>query len=173
MSQHPDPAEFRRAVAQYPTGVTVVATRDRPGQVVGMTANSFISVSLSPPVVLISVMQGQTLRVIEDTGRFAVNVLPACARDLSNHFAGKPVPGFAPHFDDVDGSPKVSGSMAYFDCAVDRLMVVNDHTLILGDVNACTHSDAQPLIFFSSQYHDLYLEDRPAANGLPNNDARP
>lgn len=158
--QYANDAAFRSAFSRFATGVTVITSRDRNGDVIGMTANSFSSVSLAPPTVLVSLMNGRTLQAITRTGRFGVNVLPATARDLSSHFAGRPVPGLSPDFDDADGMPKLTDALAYFDCTIDRSVVVNDHTLVIGAVHACAQSEARPLVFFSSRYHDLGTEMR-------------
>ncbi len=155
----PDPADFRRAVSRFTTGVTVVTSHDHDRQIVAMTANSFTSVSLAPPMVLVSVMHGRTLMAIEAGGRFGINVLPASARELSGHFAGRQVPGLAPEFEEIGGSPKLIEAMAYFDCVVDKSVVVADHTLLIGAVQRCEHADADPLVFFSSQYHKLGTHD--------------
>jgi len=151
----PDPAEFRLAVSRFTTGVTVVTSREQDGQIVGMTANSFTSVSLAPPTVLVAVRSGRTLNAIQRCGRFGVNVLPASARDLSGHFAGKQVPGLTPGFLETEGMPRLRLAIAYFDCRVDRAFDVADHTLLIGSVTDCCHGDADPLVFFSSQYHNL------------------
>jgi flavin reductase (DIM6/NTAB) family NADH-FMN oxidoreductase RutF len=151
----PDPAEFRKAVSRFPTGVTVITAREPDDQIVGMTANSFTSVSLSPPIVLVSVTQGRTLTAIGASGRFGINVLPASSRELSGHFAGRRVPGLNPEFEETGGMPKLARAIAYFDCIVERSVVVADHTLLIGVVQACHHAEADPLVFFSSQYHDL------------------
>lgn len=151
----PDPADFRRAVSRFTTGVTVVTSRDPDCGIVAMTANSFTSVSLSPPTVLVSVMRGRTLSAIEAHGRFGVNVLPASAKDLSGHFAGRRIPGLAPEFEEISGSPKLAAAIAYFDCIVDKSVDISDHTLLIGAVRGCRHADAEPLVFFSSKYHRL------------------
>jgi flavin reductase (DIM6/NTAB) family NADH-FMN oxidoreductase RutF len=156
--KQPDPAEFRLAVSRFTTGVTVITCREQDGQIVGMTANSFTSISLSPPTVLVSVRNGRTLNAIELCGRFGINVLPASARDLSGHFAGKQVPGLTPEFLETDGMPRLEPSIAYFDCRVDRSFDVADHTLLIGGVTACCYGNADPLVFFSSQYHNLGID---------------
>ena len=153
--KQPDPAEFRRAVSRFTTGVTLISTRDQDDRVVGMTANSFASVSLAPPTVLVSVTPGRTLKAIEASGRFAINVLPASSAALSDPFAGRRVPGLVPKFEEVGGSPKLVGALAYFDCIVDRALVVADHTVLIGAVRDCRHVDADPLVFFRSQYRQL------------------
>ena len=156
--KQPDPAEFRLAVSRFTTGVTVITCRDQDAQIVGMTASSFTSVSLSPPTLLVSILRGRTLNAIERSGRFGVNVLPASARDISSHFAGRTVPGLVPRFDETSGMPKLGGTIGYFDCDVDKSFVVADHTLLIGSVKDCCYGDAEPLVIFSSQYHNLVAE---------------
>ena len=154
--RRPDPADFRLALSRFATGVTVITAIDEAGEKVGMTVNSFTSVSLSPPTILVSVMSGRTLSAIARTARFAVNVLPASARTLSGHFAGRPVPGFRPSFEETDGMPRLGDAIAYFDCDVARSVEVADHTVLIGTVRDCTHRDrADPLVFYSSRYHRL------------------
>lgn len=156
--KQPDIAEFRRAVSRFTTGVTIVTAHAAGEQVVGMTANSFTSVSLAPPTVLVSVMQGRTLMAIQRCGRFGINVLPASARELTSHFAGRQVPGLRPDFVAGSGMPRLAEAIAFFDCAVDKTVVVSDHTLLIGAVRECSYADADPLVFFSSQYRNLREE---------------
>lgn len=162
--RQPDSAEFRRAVSRFTTGVTIITTREGGEEVVGMTANSFTSVSLTPPTVLVSVMQGRTLKSIERCGRFGVNVLPASARELTMHFAGRQVPGLVPEFTSGAGMPRLAAAIAYFDCEVEKSVVVSDHTLLIGAVRECSYADADPLVFFSSQYRNLLDESGAGSN---------
>ncbi len=155
MSRQASPAAFRNAVSRFTTGVTVIAARRSDGQVVGMTANSFTSISLSPPTVLVSLANGRTLSAIAVSERFAINVLPASSRHLSDHFSGRAVPGLVPAFDDVDGGPKLTDAIAYFDCILSQSLQVADHTLLISTVRNCSYIDAEPLVFFSSQYRNL------------------
>jgi flavin reductase (DIM6/NTAB) family NADH-FMN oxidoreductase RutF len=147
------PAAFREAASRFATGVAVLTALDEHGRVCGMTANSFVTVSLSPPTVLVSVMPGRMHRAISATRRYCVNVLPDHGRDLSQHFASQPNTGAAPDFDIVDGLPRLQGSMAWFACEVTRHVDVRDHTLIIAEVSACDYRDTTPLVFFSSRYH--------------------
>ena len=150
-----DQDEFHRALSRFVTGVTVVTSRDNENNIIGMTANSFTSVSLSPPTILLSVMRGRTLDAIQKSARFAVNVLPVAAKEISGHFAGNAVPGLIPRFEKPEGMPKLEGTVAFFDCQVDRLIDVNDHTLLIGSVLQCTQNNNQPLVFYSSKYCEL------------------
>ena len=95
---------------------------DENGEVCGMTANSFVTVSLSPPTVLVSVMPGRMHRAISASGRYCVNVLPEQGRELSRHFASRPGATAVPEYEIVDGLPRLSGCMAYFACEVVRLV---------------------------------------------------
>ena len=107
--QRANPASFREAASRFATGVAVLTALDEHGHVCGMTANSFVTVSLSPPTVLVSVMPGRMHRAISATGRYCVNVLPDHGRDLSRHFASQPNTGAAPDYDIVDGLPRLPG----------------------------------------------------------------
>ncbi|MET4802318.1 styrene monooxygenase NADH-dependent flavin reductase subunit StyB [Bradyrhizobium sp. LB11.1] len=151
--QRANPASFREAASRFATGVAVLTVLDEHGRVCGMTANSFVTVSLSPPTVLVSVMPGRMHRAISATGRYCVNVLPDHGRDLSRHFASHPNIGATPDFDIVDGLPRLQGCMAWFACEVIRQIDVSDHTLIIAEVSNCDYRDTTPLVFFSSRYH--------------------
>ena len=87
-----NPASFREAASRFATGVAVLTALDEHGRVCGMTANSFVTVSLSPPTVLVSVMPGRMHRAISATGRYCVNVLPDRGRDLSQTASRTPAP---------------------------------------------------------------------------------
>jgi flavin reductase (DIM6/NTAB) family NADH-FMN oxidoreductase RutF len=151
--QHAKPALFREAASRFATGVAVLTALGEQGDVCGMTVNSFVTVSLSPPTVLVSVMAGRMHRVISASGRYCVNVLPEQGRDLSRHFASRPGAVAVPDYDIVDGLPRLNGCMAYFACEVVRHVDVNDHTLIIAEVSSCDYRDNTPLVFFSSRYH--------------------
>lgn len=151
--RHANPATFRQAASRFATGVAVLTACDENGEVCGMTANSFVTVSLSPPTVLVSVMPGRMHRAISASGRYCVNVLPEQGRELSRHFASRPGVTAVPEYEIVDGLPRLSGCMAYFACEVVRQVEVSDHTLIIAEVSNCDYQDQTPLVFFSSRYH--------------------
>ena len=150
-----DTREFRNALGAFATGVTIITSRNAKGEIEGMTANSFTSISLSPPTILVSMMTGRTLEAILECRQFAVNVLPETAGNLSIHFAGPGLPGFIPSYRNKAGMPRLEDSIAFFDCSVIQTMEVNDHTLVVGNVTECECVDNDPLIFYSSQYHIL------------------
>jgi flavin reductase (DIM6/NTAB) family NADH-FMN oxidoreductase RutF len=152
MSQHPDPAEFRGAASRFLTGVTVVTSIDGEGQAIGMTANSFTTISVRPPSVLVSLTPGRTARAVATSGRYCVNVLPADALTTSLHFAGQPVVGTQPELRLHDGFAVLDEAIAQFACEVVREIEIADHTLFIGEVRWCRQSDGTPLGFYSSTF---------------------
>jgi flavin reductase (DIM6/NTAB) family NADH-FMN oxidoreductase RutF len=148
-----DPDQFRAAASRFATGVTVVTALDAEGGVCAMTANSFVTVSLSPPTVLILTVPGRTHAAIAASGRYGVNVLPERGAALSAHFAGRPDPGLSPRYDWIDGLPRLADCLAFFACDVVRQIRLNDHTMFVAEVTTCDHRDSEPLVFFRSRYH--------------------
>ena len=150
--RHADPLAFRAAASRFATGVAVLTALDRQGKACGMTANSFVTVSLSPPTVLVSIKPGRTHDAVSASRRYGVNVLPEQAQALSKHFANR-ARDDCPEHEIVDGLPRLSNCVAFFACEVIRTIDVNDHTLFIAEVSGCDHSDSLPLVFFSSRYH--------------------
>ncbi|MDP1585403.1 MAG: flavin reductase family protein [Bradyrhizobium sp.] len=148
-----DPVAFRQAASRFVTGVAVLTALDRRGEVCGMTANSFVSISLAPPTVLVSVKPGRMHEAIAATGRYGVSVLPEGGKELSRHFAGRPAADALPACETVQGLPRLSGCIAFFACELIRTVDVSDHTLFIAEVSNCDYCDNLPLVFFSSRYH--------------------
>ena len=151
--QRVNPAAFRQAASRFATGVAVLTCLDEQGRVCGMTANSFVTVSLSPPTVLVSVMPGRMHRAISESGRYGVNVLQQGAQGLSTHFSGRATVELSPDYALLDGLPRLSNCVAFFACEVIRRLDVSDHTLFIAEVSNCDYCNSSPLVFFSSRYH--------------------
>jgi flavin reductase (DIM6/NTAB) family NADH-FMN oxidoreductase RutF len=153
--------ELRNAFGQFATGVTVVTVRDGDGAR-GMTANSFTSVSLEPPLLLISVdRRARTHLLLEHADRFAISVLAADHQELSDRYAGRHGELHG-KFDDVahrlteGGLPLIEGAAASFVCRLAGAYPAGDHTLFLGIVEEMhTNAEAAPLLFFRGQYREL------------------
>lgn len=154
MIQHPDPASFRAAASRFLTGVTVVASIDANGAPVGMTANSFTTVSTKPPTVLISLMRGRTWQAIMDSRRYTVSVIHAEDIASCTHFAGKSLSNGAPPLLDLDGFPMLPRAIARFACEVSQSIDVADHTLFIGEVRWCRQQDGSPLVFYANQFRN-------------------
>jgi flavin reductase (DIM6/NTAB) family NADH-FMN oxidoreductase RutF len=147
--------DLRSALGRFATGVTIVTTREDGGKLEGLTANSFSSVSLNPPLVLWSLSErAASLPVFMRTGWFAVNVLGSHQHHLSGHFAA----AVADKFSGVDfveglgGCPVLADSLACFECSVFDRVAAGDHVIFLGQVERMTHRDGEPLLFSSGRY---------------------
>ncbi len=153
-----DPRELRRALGRFATGVTVVTTCDTTqagGKVEGLTANSFSSVSLDPPLVLWSLSdRAASLPTFMRTSWFAVNVLGSHQHALSRHFATPVAEKFAaiPFTAGLGGCPVLADSLACFECSVFDRVPAGDHVIFLGRVERLTHRDGEPLLFSGGRY---------------------
>ncbi|WP_413301206.1 flavin reductase family protein [Bacillus sp. 1P10SD] len=150
-----DDRQFRNAMGKFATGVTVVAT-EVDGEVHGMTANAFMSVSLNPKLVVISVAEkARILEKIKKSKMFTVNILAADQQELSMIFAGQIKEHREVGFDYLDGKPVLAGAVAQIACEVSAEHIEGDHTLLIGKVIAIHIGDAEPLIYFSGRYRTL------------------
>lgn len=153
-----DPSIYRRTCAQFATGVTVVTTLDSHGHPHGMTVNSFASVSLEPPLVLVSIdLRNAILGHFVSSSWFAVNVLAQHQEELSRRFASPAENRFL----DIDwhagvsGVPLLDGVLAQMECSVVRAFEAGDHTVLIGEVRGARHGEGKPLVFFDSGYRIL------------------
>ena len=144
-------ATLRSVMACFPTGVTVVTTRDAQGAPMGLTVNAFTSVSLEPPLVLICIGRsaGSHDRLLA-SGAFAVSMLSEGQADIARRFARQPSDG---RFEGVtwwqtpSGNPVIEGVTAWLDCSIEEVMEAGDHTIILGRPQSCGSSDTPALLF--------------------------
>lgn len=142
-----DPIELRRACSAFATGVTVVSTR-QAGADFGMTANAFMSVSLSPPLIVVSIARrARMLARIEASRRYGVSVLAEDMQALADHFAGKPQDGLGEIFEDFGGLPVIRGALAHFAARLYQAVDAGDHVLFIGRVEKLAHRARRPLIF--------------------------
>ncbi|PTM96132.1 flavin reductase [Mycoplana dimorpha] len=158
---HLDPSHLRRIFGSFLTGVTIVTTIDGEGQPRGFTANSFTSVSLDPPLVLVCIdRKAASLRAFASCERFAINVLAESQRDLSSRFASKTGDKFAGvSFEKIGaGPPLLAGSLAWIDCENHQIVEVGDHVLLVGKVVSLHEGAGEPLGFFKGGYVSFSLE---------------
>jgi 3-hydroxy-9,10-secoandrosta-1,3,5(10)-triene-9,17-dione monooxygenase reductase component len=153
-----DSRQLRTALGRFATGVTIVTCTDGEGRFVGLTANSFNSLSLNPPLVLWSLRQSSpNLAAFSAAPRFAVNVLAEAQVDLSRRFAAAVPDRFAEGAWALGelGAPVLAGCAAVFECESVSHQVAGDHRLFVGRVLACTESPLAPLVFQGGHYHLL------------------
>jgi 3-hydroxy-9,10-secoandrosta-1,3,5(10)-triene-9,17-dione monooxygenase reductase component len=156
----PSTSQFKAALGHWPSGVSVVTTR--LGSVpAGMTVSAFFSVSLTPPLVAVCLdRRALTLGVIQQSGRFAVNVLSQGQSTLSDRFAEKdnePLRFEGVTLLDVEGahSPLIRGAVVHLDCELRALHAAGDHFLCVGEVGLALTHPGTPLIYHASGYHAL------------------
>jgi len=158
-AQH-DARDFRAALGCFPTGVCLVTTLAADGRRVGLTANSFSSVSLDPPMVLWSLARSASCApVFRDAEYFAINVLSARDAELSSHFARSgedKFVRFAARFRaGLGGAPVLDRAAATFECHSRHRYYGGDHIIVIGVVERYAHSERAPLVFHRGRYANL------------------
>lgn len=145
-------------MGQFATGVTIVTTRDNAGNAYGLTLNSFTSLSLDPPRVLICVdRRAETFAHFYDSKCFTVNILPAGGAALSMRFAksgGDKFAGVAHTFGHL-GTPVIEGAIATLECRIVETHDAGDHVIHIGEVVHAAAGGGCPLIFFQGRYGRL------------------
>ncbi|QPC98115.1 flavin reductase family protein [Qipengyuania soli] len=150
-----DATSFRDALGSFVTGVTIVTARDAEGKPFGLTANSFNSVSLDPPMVLWSLsLKSGTLPVFRDAESWAVHVLAADQQAMSDRFARAGADKFEglDVADGAEGAPLIEGYAARFGCRARFEYEGGDHAIFLGEVVDFDRRDAEPLIYHGGRY---------------------
>lgn len=151
---------FRRACGLFATGVTIATTCDAAGRPHGLTANSFSSVSLEPPLILVCIATRSAVHEAFFSSRsFGINILSEEQREMSNQFA---MSG-GDRFQGVSwlpgplGSPWLDGALAQFECRTFERHPAGDHTILLGQVEAIRTGAGAPLLYFASAYRSLKM----------------
>jgi len=150
-----DKGEFRKALGAFVTGVTIVTTHDAEGKPVGLTANSFNSVSLDPPLVLFSLaLDSANLPAFRNAESWAVHILSVEQEDLSSRFASRGADKFAglELIKGPEGAPLLNGCTARFGCKATFEYEGGDHAIFVGEVVDFARSESQPLAFHGGRY---------------------
>lgn len=146
---------FRDAMGKFATGVTVVTTK-LEDELHGMTANAFMSVSLDPKLVVVSIgYKARFLSKVRESKKFAVNILSAEQKEMSMVFAGQLKDEVEINFEELAGLPVLPGALAQVSCEVVSEYGEGDHTLFIGKVLDIKLNDGEPLIFFAGKYREL------------------
>lgn len=155
-----DPQVFRGVMGRFATGVTVVSFV-RDGEPAGMTVNAFMSVSMDPPLVLISVRRQSSFTAHVDVGaRYGVNVLSEAQEDLAPYFAGRSLRDVIVTFREHLGTPLIEGSLAHVIARVVDVHEAGDHLLYIAAIEHLWHGpEARPLIFFSGKFKQIHAHE--------------
>lgn len=153
----PPPDLFRAALGRFATGVTIVTAQSPDGSLVGLTASSFNSVSLQPPLILWSLSrQSSVMPVCQSVSHYAINVLSAQQKELAIRFASKGVDRWAgvPYAEGAHGSPLLEGAIATFECFNRSRYEEGDHIIFVGEVLHCQHrSELRPLLYHGGRFY--------------------
>ncbi len=153
--QEIDDRLFRNAMGSFATGVTVITT-EVSGEVHGMTANAFMSISLKPKLIAISVGENaRMLGFIKDSKQFAVNVLSSTQQNESKQFSGQLNLEHEVQFVPYMGVPTLADSLAVITCDLHSEYVVGDHTVFIGQVTGIQLAEKDPLIYSQGKYREL------------------
>lgn len=162
MSSNPptalDSVVFRRACGQFATGVAIATTLDGEGNPHGLTINSFTSVSLTPPLVLICIdYRAAVLPYFRAAEHFGISFLNESQEVLSNRFAYRPDCRFegTEWRPGVTGVPLIEGNLAALECRVERILEAGDHFVILGETVSAELNGGEPLLYYSGAYARL------------------
>ncbi|MEI6001808.1 flavin reductase family protein [Paraburkholderia bengalensis] len=161
-----DIAEFRRALGAFVTGVTVVTTIQPDGSPRGFTANSFTSVSLDPPLVLVCIAKtASSYKVFSQTKHFAISVLAEDQKNVSGVFASKAADKFAQvaWCARSTGAPVMDGAAASFDCTTHDVVDAGDHIILIGRVVDFIHTSSSPLGYCRGAYVNFSLSQEALA----------
>ena len=149
--------EFRSSLAMFATGVTIITARSPSGELVGLTANSFNSVSLSPPLVLWSLSKtAGSMDALSKGSHYAVNILAADQKELAERFASKREDRWSgvEFSEGANGAPLLKGAAASFECFNRSRYEVGDHVIFVGEVERCSHRvGASPLLFHGGRFY--------------------
>lgn len=159
-----DDRTFRNAMGKFVTGVTVITT-NLGEDVHGMTANAFLSVSLNPKLVMISIGEkAKMLDKIRESQKYAVSFLAADQQEISMLFAGQIKDGRSIEFEWFNQLPVIRGALGHVTCSVVSEHVVGDHTLFIGEVTDIQLNEGEPLIYYQGKYRELSALDEQAVS---------
>lgn len=151
------PPEFRVALGRFATGVTIVTARADDGRLVGLTANSFNSVSMEPPLVLWSLSRAAgSLAAFSAGSYYAINILAADQKELAERFATRGSDRWSDlsFSEGAGGAPLLTGAAATFECFNRSRYDEGDHVIFVGEVERCSHrAGASPLLFHGGKFY--------------------
>ena len=156
------PNDLRRVFGRFTTGVVVVTARADGGPPHGMTVNSFTSVSLGPPLVLVCLQhRSRTTEAVRSSGAFAISVLGARQEHMARRFAAPGEDHFEdfPHSMDDQEVPSVPDALAHLECVVEHRVVAGDHDIVVGRVLKAHDREGDPLAFFGGRFGEYVGRD--------------
>jgi flavin reductase (DIM6/NTAB) family NADH-FMN oxidoreductase RutF len=150
--------EFRAALSRFPSGVTVVTTKDADGKLHGLTVSAFCSVSMNPPLILVCILKTTgSYSSFEESKAFVVNILDESQQQISNHFASHLDDKFAGQNYQLNetGLPILADCLVNLECSLKHSYDGGDHTIFVGEIEKATISDGKPLLYWCGKYREI------------------
>ena len=152
--------ELKEVMRHWTTGVSIVSSAYK-GKIHGMTVNSFTSISIEPPMVVVTLAKNtRTYDLVQDSGKFGVSLLSVDQYELSDKFAGR-IPEGGNRFEGIDvfylqtEIPLIKGGLAWVECEVVQAFDLPASTMFIGQVTASKTSEGEPLVYYNRAYHTL------------------
>ena len=162
-----DARALRHALGSFATGVTIVTAMSPTNGPIGFTANSFTSVSLAPPLILVCIAKSAAgYAIYNAASAYCVNILAQNQHDLAGTFAARGADKFSgvSWHQGATGAPILDGSVGHFDCAAHEMVEAGDHAILIGRVVGFNTSDTEPLCYHRGKYAALAREHPTPAN---------
>jgi flavin reductase (DIM6/NTAB) family NADH-FMN oxidoreductase RutF len=156
-----DSREFRNCCGHFATGITVVTTAV-DGQAHGMTANGFMSVSIDPPLIVVSIGERSRMhQLLSQSMRYGVSLLAESGTIYSNHFAGRPDDTLEIPWIRQNGVPLLADALGHFVARVVDVHEAGDHALFIGEVEYLHYEGGRPLLYYAGGYNQLKADPKP------------
>lgn len=150
-----DDRKFRKAMGKFATGITVV-TAKYEGDIQGMTVNAFMSVSLNPKLIAVSIGdQAEMYKTLQKVNKFGVSVLKEDQKDLSMIFARQKEKDRSIEYIDQDDVPLLKGSLVTLSCTTQNIVEAGDHIILIAKVTDLTVDEGDPILYFDGEYETL------------------
>lgn len=151
-----DDQTFREAMGKFATGITIVTTAYE-GETQGMTVNAFMSVSLQPKLIAVSIgNQAEMYQTLQKTDRFGISILKEDQKDLSMIFAKQKEKDRELHYIEHEGIPLLRDSLATLSCTTQNIVEAGDHMILIAEVNHLTVDEGSPILYFDGNYESFH-----------------
>ena len=155
--------EFRRALSQFASGVTVVTLKDKGGNPHGITVSAFSSVSMNPPLILVCIdNEAGSHYAFRESERFVVNILEERQREHSDQFASQIPDKFINihHHEGLEGIPVLKNALVNLECKLVNDFIAGDHTIFVGEIERAHVSEGNPLVYYAGDYRKIMKNEK-------------
>lgn len=154
-----DERAFRDAMGKFTTGITIVSLKDKSGNRLGMTVNAFMSISLQPQLIAISIGENASMHPqLLETKTLGISILSEEQKVISMIFSKQKEKDREIPFIDIDGTPVIEDSLATLTCTVKKSIKAGDHTIFIAEVDHLNVNEGNPILYFGGNYRTIEKE---------------